>query len=224
MCQSSFLNVRPLGGHLFALRAPPIGTQSCQQVSRLGQGGNFGVGQELVDLHPIMVTNAILRQMTSASHPLIVSHDWLVGHPVTVMLTLFAVGTLVSIYGASIRQFLDVWPLRTVRAGIRNINSSRLNTIEYLHENTYRLVLFLAMTILGSIRSVIYWYLLLQFICLVFLHKPTDVPFVGLIIGVGIGTLYNLLDTLNDLLNFKTSSVRLRSAVATSKLLEARSA
>lgn len=147
-------------------------------------------------------------------HPIAATHDWIVAHPIAVMFILFVASTVISLYGNSIRNFLRVWPLRTHRVINHNANLKRLQTLEYLHNNPYRLVLFLSITLLGSVRSIVWWCILITVFYVVVFHTPSSIPFWGVVGGVGFSILQQTLYLLDDLLHFDESTVRLRKAIA----------
>ncbi len=142
-------------------------------------------------------------------HPIAAIHDWIVGHYVTTTIAVL----IISIYGEPIRSFLGIWPIRTLRAGTRNAHKHRLETIEYLHKDTYRLVLFLAMSVIGAVIACVVWWVIID-IFYIAIFRSSALPMSAIFIAVGVGSLFRLNGVLSDLLNFETSSVRLKEAIA----------
>jgi len=147
-------------------------------------------------------------------HPITATHDWIVGHPVTAMVALAVLSALFSIYGSDIRSFLHVSTPRAFRKGNRNTNVKRLQTLEYLHNNPYRLVLFLAMSFLHFLRQLAFDCLILAVIYVAVFRSSSGIPFFGILVGVGFSSLQQTLFLLDDLMRFDESSVRLRTAIA----------
>lgn len=90
-------------------------------------------------------------------HVLDAVHSWLVAHPIAWGLILVFVSGLFSLYSKAIKEFLHTWPIKKLHANDGNMSRRRLETLEWLHNNTYNLVLYLALSFTGMIQTALYW-------------------------------------------------------------------
>ena len=146
-------------------------------------------------------------------HPIDATHGWISGHPVATMLTLFFVSGLISLYSKEIKGFLHVWPIRTLRAYNRNNSTRQLRLLETLHNNTYKLVIYLAHSVVSVILSTLSWYVLLTAINLWFSPHPTFAGPWPILWGITVGKALQVSTVLQELGNFETRTAELRTAI-----------
>jgi hypothetical protein len=146
-------------------------------------------------------------------HPIDAAHDWISGHPVATMLTLFFVSGLISLYSKEIKGFLHVWPIRTLRAYNRNNNRNRLRLLESLHNNTYQLVIYLALSALSVFLSALTWYALLLPVYFLFSAHPVFIQPWSIILGVATGKASQVSIVLRELGNYERRTEELRTAI-----------
>ena len=148
------------------------------------------------------------------AHPVILIHDWIATHSVTMMFVLFAASGLISLYSKEIKGFLHVWPIRTLRAANLNVNRKRLQLLESLHNNTYNLVIYLALSVTSYIDAMFYWFLIINMTSLVFSHHVATWSFLSAILGVGIGKTTQVSIVLRELWSYDKRTQELRRAIA----------
>jgi hypothetical protein len=137
-------------------------------------------------------------------HPITASHDWIIANPVAMMLMLFSVSALLSLFAQEIKYFLRSWPIRTVRASTRNAYVNKLKTLEYLHENPYRLLLYLCRIFTSTVNMILAWGAILAIGSILIFHSV--LPFHTLascLLGMVFSTIWTLSITLKELSDYE---------------------
>ena len=130
-------------------------------------------------------------------------------------LILLVVSGVVSLYSKEIKEFLHTWPIKKLHANDRNMSQHRLRTLEWLHNNTYNLVLYLALSVTETVQTAIYWNCAIVVGSLVFFHHvPQYLSFLSKLVGVCIGKGTQVNIVLMELRDYEKSTTRLKSAIA----------
>ena len=142
-------------------------------------------------------------------------HNWLIAHPITWSLILLFVSGVVSLYSKDLREFLHTWPIKKLRASDRNLSRKRLETLEQIHNNTYNLVLYLALAVTDTIKTAIFWNCAIILASLLFFHHvPQDFSLWSALSGVLIGKGLQINNVLVDLRNYENVTNGLKQAIA----------
>jgi hypothetical protein len=95
------------------------------------------------------------------------------------------------------------------------MSQHRLRTLEWLHNNTYNLVLYLALSVTETVQTAIYWNCAIVVGLLVFFHHvPQYLSFLSTLGGVCIGKGTQVNIVLMELRDYEKSTTRLKSAIA----------
>ncbi len=147
-------------------------------------------------------------------HPMISTHNWIVGHPVTMMFAIFAASGLISLYGQEIKGFLHTWPIRTLRSANLNVNRKQLRLLESLHNNTYNLLIYLALAVTSFFGTVLSWFIFLNLANVIFsLHFAPLLMLAPALVGVGVGQSTKMNIVLRELCQYEKRTAELRDSI-----------
>ena len=152
----------------------------------------------------------------SIMHPITATHDWIAGHPVGSMVLTFFFGSLLSIYASEVKSFIHNWPSRQYRSGVRTNSYERLALLQLLHENTYRLLLYLAGTVTGSVNIALAMYCISTISSLWQAHgfPHPDWDFYA---GIWVVRLYSASIVIWQLQNYDVAVAQLKRKIAKSE-------
>jgi hypothetical protein len=98
---------------------------------------------------------------------------WFQSHPLWFTVIVSTFFFFLGIYGNEIKRFIANWPKTTFHSSRYNTAVNDLNTIQYLHDNSYRLILYFAYNLVTTFLFSIIIYDLLDFIIAATSHKPS---------------------------------------------------
>jgi len=98
------------------------------------------------------------------------------------------------------------------------VNVNRLRLVERLHNNTYELVLYLALSAVGVVDAAIIWNGVLFVASLIFFHGTVNsVQLQGTLFGIGVGKALQVGDVLKQLANYDASTAYMRKSLLTTR-------
>jgi hypothetical protein len=130
------------------------------------------------------------------------------------MFALFFVSGLISLYSKEIKGFLHSWPIRTLRTADLNMSKKRLQLLESLHNNTYNLVIYLALSVTSYVDAMFFWFVILSLTDLIIFHTFPKYSFLPAITGVAIGKTTQVGIVLKELCNYEKRTEELRQEIA----------
>lgn len=146
------------------------------------------------------------------------AHEWIVSHPVTMMLILFIIGSVVSLFSTEIKRFVAYWPGRTAQAAALNMDTNRLRLLENIHGNTYNLVLYLAFNATGLVTTAFFWSMILVVGSAIFNHGVVAREWViPVVIGMCVGKVQMVARDIRDLYHYDKISAELRNSIESLK-------
>jgi hypothetical protein len=147
-------------------------------------------------------------------HPIISTHKWIVDHPVVMLFASLIASGLISLYSQQIRGFLHTWPIRTLRSANLNVNRKQLQLLESLHNNTYNLVIYLALAATSFVGTAFNWLICLNFANLIFsLHFTLQLMLIPAIVGPIFGKSMQVNIVLRELCHYDKRTAELRASI-----------
>lgn len=142
---------------------------------------------------------------------------WCRNQPVWFAIILFVLTIPLSLYAAELKHFLHSWPRtkKTLRRFSYNRAQSKLKLLKALHQDSYRLNLYVYGSLLYVFRFSVYLYTGVILVSLIFTrHFPTWLSLWGTASGILMGRLLDLSDVFKDLEKYERAVTRLEREIA----------
>jgi hypothetical protein len=147
-------------------------------------------------------------------HPINATHDWILAHPVAMMLILFCVSAALSLFAQEIKRFFTTWPVRALNSATRNNLTNRLRTLESLHQNPYLLLIYFGLTFAETVMAIVIWSILWMFAYLAIFHTLLPNGFIpSIACGIFVSKVQIFGAVLKDLCQYEKVTTKLRTSI-----------
>ena len=141
-------------------------------------------------------------------------HKWFIQHPIWLNVILGVAFFALSMYSKEIRLFLHFWPRKKLHSNDRILTGQRLQTLERLHNDTYALVLYLAVAITNTFVSAVVWNAIALGLWVLFIHTKPSFSLWTIVLAAFIGRIMQVNMILKELCTYEKSIADIKRSMA----------